>query len=81
MHSSIQLISTLAYGLGLAMVFGFLAIRLRLPTLVGYLFAGMLLGATGLISDQNLSHELAEVGVILLMFGVGLHFSLKIYWP
>lgn len=77
MHSSIQLISTLAYGLGLAMVFGFLAIRLRLPTLVGYLFAGMLLGATGLISDQNLSHELAEVGVILLMFGVGLHFSLK----
>ncbi|WP_232302598.1 cation:proton antiporter domain-containing protein [Elstera litoralis] len=73
------LISTIVGGLVLAFIFGALAHRLRLPPLVGYLFAGVLVGphTPGFVADQNLAPELAEIGVILLMFGVGLHFSLK----
>ncbi|MBL8571748.1 MAG: cation:proton antiporter [Phreatobacter sp.] len=73
------LIATIVAGLGLAFVFGAIANRLRLPTLVGYLFAGILVGpyTPGFVADQKLGTELAEMGVILLMFGVGLHFSLK----
>jgi len=61
----------------LALAFGFLAARLRLPPLVGYLLAGIALGpfTPGLVADANLAAQLSEVGVILLMFGVGLHFS------
>ncbi|NLS02358.1 Kef family K(+) transporter [Rhizobium sp. P32RR-XVIII] len=73
------LISTIVGGLVLAFILGALANRLRLPPLVGYLVAGVLAGphTPGFVADQNLAPELAEIGVILLMFGVGLHFSLK----
>ncbi len=73
------LIATIVAGLGLAFVFGALAHRLRVPPLVGYLLAGVLVGphTPGFVADQTLAPELAEIGVILLMFGVGLHFSLK----
>src|SRR5215217_3468950 len=73
------LITTLVAGLGLAFLFGVLANRLRLSPLVGYLIAGVLIGpfTPGFVADQGLAPQLAEVGVILLMFGVGLHFSLS----
>lgn len=71
------LIATAAAAFVLALAFGFLAARLRMPPLVGYLLAGIALGpfTPGLVADANLAAQLAEVGVILLMFGVGLHFS------
>ncbi|WP_208248849.1 YbaL family putative K(+) efflux transporter [Rhizobium sp. T1470] len=73
------LISTIVGGLVLAFILGALANRLRMPPLVGYLVAGVLVGphTPGYVADQSLAPELAEIGVILLMFGVGLHFSLK----
>lgn len=79
MHHGTPLISTIVAGLVLAYIFGMIANRLRLPPLVGYLFAGVLVGphTPGYVADQALGAELAELGVILLMFGVGLHFSLK----
>jgi CPA2 family monovalent cation:H+ antiporter-2 len=72
------LVSTLAIGLVLAFSLGVLAHRFKLPPLVGYLLAGIALGpfTPGFVADQNIANQLAEVGVILLMFGVGLHFSL-----
>jgi CPA2 family monovalent cation:H+ antiporter-2 len=72
------LIATIAAGLGLAFVFGLLAVRLRLPALVGYLLAGIAVGpfTPGYVADAGLASQLAEIGVILLMFGVGLHFSI-----
>jgi CPA2 family monovalent cation:H+ antiporter-2 len=75
----VALISTIAAALGLALVLGFLAVRLRLPALVGYLLAGIMIGPAtpGFVADLVLSQQLAEIGVILLMFGVGLHFSLE----
>ncbi|MBS1181627.1 MAG: ybaL [Proteobacteria bacterium] len=74
-----SLISTIVGGLVLAFIFGTIAHRFRLPPLVGYLFAGMLVGphTPGFVADQALAPQLAELGVILLMFGVGLHFALK----
>ncbi|MES2906665.1 MAG: YbaL family putative K(+) efflux transporter [Pseudomonadota bacterium] len=73
------LITTIVFGLSLAFVLGAIAHRFRLPPLVGYLLAGVLVGpyTPGFIADRQLAPELAELGVILLMFGVGLHFSLK----
>jgi len=73
------LIATIVAGLGLAFVFGALAHRLRVSPLVGYLVAGVVVGpfTPGFVADQALALELAEIGVILLMFGVGLHFSMK----
>ncbi len=73
------LIGTVAAGLGLAFILGFIATRLRLPPLVGYLIAGIVVGpyTPGFNADANLASQLAEIGVILLMFGVGLHFSVK----
>ncbi|WP_291206911.1 YbaL family putative K(+) efflux transporter [Hyphomonas sp.] len=73
------LIATIAIGLALAFVLGLLAQRMRLPPIVGYLLAGIVVGpfTPGYVADQELATELAEIGVILLMFGVGLHFSLK----
>jgi len=73
------LIATLVAGLGLAFIFGALANRFRIPPLVGYLLAGVLAGPNtpGFVADQHLAPELAELGVILLMFGVGLHFSAR----
>ena len=79
MHGSFDLISTMAVSLAFALVLGFVATKLRLPTLVGYLMAGVLVGPAtpGFVGDMQLASELAEIGVILLMFGVGLHFSLN----
>ncbi|MDN0073416.1 YbaL family putative K(+) efflux transporter [Crenobacter sp. SG2303] len=73
------LIATIVGGLVLAFIFGAIAHRLRLPPLIGYLVAGICAGpfTPGFVADQSLAPELAEIGVILLMFGVGLHFSLK----
>jgi K+:H+ antiporter len=73
------LIATLVAGLGLAFIFGAIANRFRIPPIVGYLLAGIVVGprTPGFVADQALAPELAEIGVILLMFGVGLHFSFK----
>ena len=78
MPHSVSLINTIAAGLGLALVFGFLAVKVRLPALVGYLLAGVILGpfTPGFVADSGIAAQLAEIGVMLLMFGVGLHFSL-----
>src|SRR4028119_1419533 len=77
MHHDIPLISTIAVALVYALILGLLAARLRLPPLVGYLLAGVVIGpfTPGFVADAGLASQLAEVGVILLMFGVGLHFS------
>jgi len=79
MHHELSLITTIAAALGFGLVFGMLAIRLRLPALVGYLAAGVLIGPAtpGFVADVALASQLAEIGVMLLMFGVGLHFSLN----
>lgn len=71
------LITTLVAGFGLAFLFGLLAQRLKLPLIAGYLLAGVVIGpfTPGYVADMKLATELAELGVILLMFGVGLHFS------
>ena len=78
MHHT-SLIAILVAGFGLAFVFGALAQRLRMSPLVGYLVAGIIAGpfTPGFVGDQTLAPQLAEIGVILLMFGVGLHFSLR----
>jgi monovalent cation:H+ antiporter-2, CPA2 family len=77
MHDGMTLISTLAAAFGLALVLGLLAQWARLPALVGYLLAGVLIGphTPGFVGDVHLAQQLSEVGVMLLMFGVGLHFS------
>ena len=77
MEHSIPLITTLAEGFGMALVLGFAAERIKVPALVGYLFAGILIGPAtpGVVADVKLASELSEIGVMLLMFGVGLHFS------
>lgn len=77
MVHNITLITTIAASLGLALIMGLIASRLKLPALVGYLLAGILLGPStpGFVADAALSAQLAEIGVILLMFGVGLHFA------
>jgi len=79
MFHETPLITTIVAGLGLAFVFGAIAQRLRVPPLVGYLLAGVAVGqfTPGFVADPALATELAEIGVILLMFGVGLHFSLN----
>ena len=78
MPHEVQLITTLAAGLGLALVMGFLVTKVKLPPLIGYLLAGVIIGPAtpGFVANIELSQQLAEIGVILLMFGVGLHFSL-----
>lgn len=78
MHET-PLIATITAGLCIAFVLGLLAQRIRLSPLVGYLLAGVVVGpfTPGWVADSKLANELAEMGVILLMFGVGLHFSLK----
>jgi CPA2 family monovalent cation:H+ antiporter-2 len=79
MHHGTPLITTIVAGFVLAFIFGTIANRFKLPPLVGYLIAGIIVGpyTPGYVADQSLALELAEIGVILLMFGVGLHFSLK----
>jgi CPA2 family monovalent cation:H+ antiporter-2 len=72
-----ELIATIAAGLGLAFLLGLIAVRLHLPPIVGYLLAGVAVGphSPGFVADISLAQQLAEIGVILLMFGVGIHFS------
>ncbi|ARP91002.1 potassium transporter Kef [Bordetella genomosp. 9] len=79
MPHSTPLITTIVGGLVLAFILAAIAVRLKLPPLIGYLCAGILCGphTPGFTADSHLANELAELGVILLMFGVGLHFSLK----
>jgi CPA2 family monovalent cation:H+ antiporter-2 len=78
MEHNISLITTIAAGLGLALIFGFIAEKLRLPALVGYLLAGIILSPAtpGFVADVEIASQLSEIGVMLLMFGVGLHFSI-----
>ncbi|MGE3869753.1 MAG: cation:proton antiporter, partial [Pseudorhodoplanes sp.] len=78
MHHATPLISTVVVGLVLAFAFGAIFQRIKVSPLVGYLVAGILMGpfTPGFVADQGVANELAEIGVILLMFGVGLHFSL-----
>lgn len=78
MEHSTPLITTLASAFGLALVLGLLAERIRIPALVGYLLAGIVIGpfTPGFAADVDIAAQLAEIGIMLLMFGVGLHFSL-----
>jgi len=78
MPHDVSLITTIAAGLGLAMVLGVAASRARIPPIVGYLVAGILVGphTPGFVADMALASQLAEIGVMLLMFGVGLHLSM-----
>ena len=73
------LILTLTVGLAAALLFGFLALKVRLPAMVGYIVAGLLIGpyTPGYVADRAIANQLSEIGVILLMFGVGMHFHLK----
>ena len=77
MHQEVSLIATVAVSFVCAAILGYLADRVRLPPLVGYLFAGIVMGplTPGFVANAELASQLAEMGVILLMFGVGLHFS------
>ncbi|MDO8448354.1 MAG: YbaL family putative K(+) efflux transporter [Rhodoferax sp.] len=79
MDHNISLITTIAAGFGVALILGFLAERVKVPALVGYLVAGILIGPAtpGFVADVHIASQLSEIGVMLLMFGVGLHFSLK----
>ena len=79
MHHDTDLINIIAVGLALAFVLGALAHKLRFSPLVGYLIAGIFVGpfTPGFVADQELATQLSELGVMLLMFGVGLHFSLE----
>jgi len=75
----LPLISTIATGLSSAFILGLVATKLRIPPIVGYLLAGILIGpyTPGFVADIELANELSEIGIVLLMFGVGLHFSMK----
>ena len=79
MPHDVDLIILLAVGFGLALIFGYLAVRLRLPPLIGYLIAGIIISPNtpGIVADIHLANQLAELGVMFLMFGVGMHFSLN----
>lgn len=79
MPHDVELIILLAVGFGFALIFGYIAARLRLPPLIGYLIAGIILSPNtpGIVGDIHLANQLAELGVMFLMFGVGMHFSLN----
>ena len=79
MPHDVDLIILLAVGFGIALIFGYIAARLRLPPLIGYLIAGIIISPNtpGVVGDIHLANQLAELGVMFLMFGVGMHFSLK----
>ncbi len=79
MEHNISLITTLVSSFSVALILGFIAERIKIPALVGYLVAGILIGPAtpGFVADAHLASQLAEIGIMLLMFGVGLHFSLK----
>jgi monovalent cation:H+ antiporter-2, CPA2 family len=79
MEHSTTLITTLAAGFGLALILGFISEKCKLPAIVGYLLAGILIGPStpGFVADVEIASQLLEIGVMLLMFGVGLHFSIN----
>src|SRR3954471_16960750 len=79
MHTNLDLILTLTGGLAAALALGYVTHRLGLSPIVGYLLAGVVVGPStpGFVADKHLADQLAEVGVILLMFGVGLHFHVE----
>ena len=79
MEHSVPLITTISAGFGLAFIFGFIAERFKIPALVGYLLAGIIIGPAtpGFVADSASAAQLSEIGVMLLMFGVGLHFSIE----
>lgn len=79
MEHNITLITTIAWAFGLALLFGFIAERIKLPALVGYLLAGIVIGPAtpGFVADIGIASQLSEIGIMLLMFGVGLHFSIN----
>ena len=79
MEHNLSLITTIAAGFGMALILGFVAERIKMPALVGYLLAGILIGPAtpGFVADVHIASQLSEIGVMLLMFGVGLHFSLR----
>ena len=79
MPHDVDLIILLAVGFGMALIFGYIAARLRLPPLIGYLIAGIIISPNtpGIVGDIHLANQLAELGVMFLMFGVGMHFSLN----
>ncbi len=79
MPHDVDLIILLAVGFGVALFFGYIAARLRLPPLIGYLIAGIIISPNtpGIEADIHLANQLAELGVMFLMFGVGMHFSLN----
>jgi monovalent cation:H+ antiporter-2, CPA2 family len=81
-HDETPLIALIAIGLVFAFIGGFIAVRLRLSPIIGYLLAGISIGpyTPGFIGDAHLAREIAEIGVILLMFGVGMHFSVEDLW-
>ena len=76
------LISMLVSAFVTAFIFGMIAKRLRIAPIVGFLFAGIVIGpfTPGFVADMSLAPDLADVGVVLLMFGVGLHFSIEDLW-
>lgn len=79
MEHNISLITTIAAAFGLALTFGFIAERIKLPALAGYLLAGIVIGPAtpGFVADISIASQLSEIGIMLLMFGVGLHFSIS----
>ncbi|WP_019882901.1 MULTISPECIES: YbaL family putative K(+) efflux transporter [unclassified Methylophilus] len=79
MDHNLSLITTIAAAFALALVFGLIAEKLKLPALIGYLFAGIIIGPAtpGFVADIEIASQLSEIGVMLLMFGVGLHFSVQ----
>src|SRR5262245_48006270 len=82
MHGELTLLTNVVIALVMAFAGGFVARVLKLPTIVGYLAAGVAIGpfTPGFVGDQSHIGQLAELGVIFLMFGVGLHFSLRDLW-
>ena len=79
MEHNLDLILTLASGLTVALILGYIANKIKLSPLVGYLIAGVLVSphSPGLVADMSISQQCAEIGVVLLMFGVGMHFKLS----
>ncbi|MBF4991337.1 YbaL family putative K(+) efflux transporter [Methylophilus sp. QUAN] len=79
MDHNLSLITTIAAAFALALIFGLIAEKLKLPALIGYLFAGIIIGPAtpGFVADIEIASQLSEIGVMLLMFGVGLHFSVQ----
>src|SRR5690606_21125512 len=82
MHQDLTLIATFTMALLMAFIGGYAARKLGLPALVGYLFAGLIIGpfTPGFVGDLHAASQLAEMGVIFMLFGVGLHFSLRDLW-